>query len=119
MKKHILTLCALASITSYSSAVLVTIADKKTLDKDLEQAAPMLEYFFEKSKLADTFANKQLEATEINFELEVAMFDYSKKSVDPMSSRALQHAKPKILAALLKNSPQGLKELEEKGLYKK
>jgi len=84
------------------------------------------EHFMEKTKIVDQVADKECSPLGIAMVLELAIYDYIqnlKKGGMPenmleMMEVQMQMSKDHIIAALLANCPNGLKELKERGLYK-
>jgi hypothetical protein len=112
MQARFLLCTMLFGYSSYSIATIVTVPNEKALTEELYKLP--VHSFLYKTDILSKLADKELDASELEEKIEthISLFDQSFASTDP--EKSVRDVKPQLLAAFFKNSPDALRELQEK-----
>jgi hypothetical protein len=117
MKKQLLSFGALFTLSISCFATPVKMPNAEVL----RQRLPAFEHFDEKTQFIKKIAEKKLEPYGVAVTIQHAFADYNHYLKDDpnraMIMRSMTISAPLLLEACLKDYPEALKELQEKGLY--
>ena len=119
MKLKLIAVSALLSITSLSFAGHV----KMPPAQDLHERLRDFKHFVEKTNIVNELAGKELQVLSVAVAVDASLYFYNKYlekgGMQPQKARVMQmQMRPFLFKALLQYSPEALRELKEKGIYK-